>query len=92
MMPMGEIKFEDGTKVLVPQPSRDIWIQLRDAYVTDTIPELPDRIAVLQYIHEHADSNANQRTDPRWAVLCVRWGASLLVGSMAVLAAIRVIA
>jgi hypothetical protein len=77
MLPMGEIEFEDGTRMLVPQPKmyRDVWFRLDDAYVLNTtIPELPTHTAVMQ----HASSNAPQRTDPLWAVVCLRTGLALL--------------
>jgi hypothetical protein len=81
MMPMGEIEFDDGTKILVPQVTRDrpLWFRLDDAYVlNNTIPELPDHTAVLQWGGRHASSNALQLTDPLWAVVCLRAGLILL--------------
>lgn len=81
MLPMGEIEFEDGTKILVPQVTRDrpIWFQLDDAYVlNNTIPDVPAHTAVLQWAEKHSHSNAPQRTDPLWAVVCLRTGLALL--------------
>jgi len=81
MMPMGEIHFEDGTRMLVPQITRDrpVWFRLDDAYVMNqTIPDVPDHTTVLQWVEEHPHSNAPQRTDPLWAVVCLRVGLALL--------------
>jgi len=81
MMPMGEIRFDDGTRMLVPQITRDrpIWFQLDDAYVLNsTIPELPSHTEVQQWVEKHPHSNAPQRTDPLWAVVCLRTGLTLL--------------
>ena len=82
MMRMGEIRFDDGSSILIPQPDPNSWIQLdstpplQDSYI-NTIPDIPAHTAVI----ECAISNAPQRTDPLWAVLCVLAGSFFLVGA-----------
>lgn len=81
MMPMGEILMDDGTKVLVPQITRDrpLWFRLDDAYVMNqTIPDLPDHTVVLEWAEKHSHYNALQQNDPLWAVVCLRTGLALL--------------
>ena len=82
--PMGEIRFDDGTSMLVPQPTRDLWITLDEAYI-NTLPELPAPEVVQAYVTEHADSNAKPQTCPLWAVVCLWLGGLLLVGTGAFL-------
>jgi len=71
----GEIRFEDGTSMLVPQPCKESWFRLDDAYVFATYPELPSHTEVLQ----HAHSTAKRTGDPLWARLCAGGGGVLLV-------------
>ncbi len=60
-------------------PPRQIWYRLDDAYVLNsTIPELPQHTIVLEWGEKHSHSNAPQRTDPLWAVVCLRAGLTLL--------------
>jgi hypothetical protein len=84
--PTMAIQFEDGTRMLVPQPARNIWFRLDDAYVlNNTIPELPAHTAVLEWAGNSPNSNAPQRTDPLWAVVCLRTGLAILVAVAAFL-------
>lgn len=84
MMPMGEIRFDDGTRMLVPQPTRDLWITLDEAYV-NSLPELPAPEVVQEYAEKHPHSNAKPSGAPTWALVCVWAGALLLVGAGAFL-------
>lgn len=77
LMPTGEIRFEDGTSILVPQPVKFIQVSstaLREAYL-ETIPNLPSHEEVLR----HASSNAKPLKEPIWARVCAHAGGVLLV-------------
>lgn len=82
--PMGEIRFDDGTSMLVPQPTRDLWVTLDDAYIR-SLPELPAPEVVQAYVAEHPHSNAKPQTYPAWAVVCLWVGGLLSVGTGAFL-------
>lgn len=83
IMPVGEIEFGDGTKLLVPQPVRFTELRpsspLDDFYIT--LPGLPSSAEVEAYAEKHPHSNALQRTDPLWVRLCLLLGALLLVAA-----------
>jgi hypothetical protein len=81
---MGEIRFEDGTSMLVPQPTRDLWVTLDEAYLT-SLPELPAPEVVEEYVAKHPHSNAKPQTYPVWAVVCLWVGGLLSVGTGAFL-------
>lgn len=81
MMPVGEITFEDGTKLLISQPVRFTEIRpnspLDDFYIT--LPGLPSSAEVQAYAENRPRMAASRQTDPAWATLCVLLGAFLLV-------------
>lgn len=79
MANIGEIVFEDGTKLLVPQPDKQAW-KLADSYV-NTLTELPTQTAVMEWVAEHPRSHAKPSRDPFWAVLCAVIGGLVLVGT-----------
>jgi hypothetical protein len=83
MMLTGEIRFEDGTSMLVPQPSRDIWFRMDDAYVLN--------LPVQPTVPEQPDSNAPHRTYSLWAYVCLWLGALLSVGAGAFFVALGLI-
>lgn len=70
--------------MLVPQPTRDLWFTLDEAYV-NSLPELPAPEVVQAYAEKHVHSNALQRTMPRWAAVCVVLGGLLSIGAGAFL-------
>lgn len=73
----GEIRFEDGTSILIPQPDVS---PIRDTYI-NTIPELPEHQAVMQYAAASTPhSTPKPQTEPLWATLVLLLGALLLVG------------
>jgi hypothetical protein len=75
----GEIRFDDGYVIFVPQPEL-AKPHPADAYVY-TLPGLPVHQDVMQYAAANSPSVAVEyQTDPLWARLCALFGGLLLVG------------
>ena len=87
--PMGEIRFDDGTKMLVPQPTRDLWVTLDEAYLT-SLPELPAPDVVQEYAAKHPHPNAKRFDLAFWGDVCTLLAGALSVGIGAFLMTVAV--